>query len=122
MPKYTNSGNQNTAWLFRPNQTALIICLSGSNTRLNLVLAGMITSKKSQNIKAEFMFFYTIYINYVYQLLVKIRKSKISWDKLKRLALKKDPKVAKKEKKGENKVLVYICFEIRRLVIILIMN
>ena len=38
------------------------------------------------------------------------------------MALRGDPKVAQREKKRENEVLVCICFETRKLVVMLIMN
>lgn len=69
------------------------------NTKLNLALAIVIALRKNQNVRAQFIFFYTIYTNYNYNLLARVKKPEISWDKFKRLALKRDLKVTQKEKK-----------------------
>lgn len=55
-------------------------------------------------------------------MLAGLRRPAIPGDKYKKLALKRGPKVAQKEKKRRNKVLICICFEIRRLVMKLTMN
>ena len=68
------------------------------------------------------MLFCTIYTNYNYKMLAGIRKSAILYVKFKRLALKRGLKVFQKAKEGEDKVMIYICFETRELVLMLIMN
>lgn len=69
-----------------------------------------------------FMLFYTIYTNYNHKLLGRIRKPAIPWEKFKGLALRKGPKFSQEKRKGDNKVLVYICFGIRGLDLMLIIN
>lgn len=54
------------------------------------------------------------YINYNHKLLFRVRKSVMT--------LKRDSKIFQWEKRGENKVLIYICFRIWKLVLILIIN
>lgn len=68
------------------------------------------------------MLFCIIYTNYNHKPLAGVRKPAISWDKFKGLASKRGPKVTLEEKKEENKVLIYICFKIKKLVVMLIMN
>lgn len=48
------------------------------------------------------------------------KKSKIFWEKFERLFIKKGKKISQKIEERENEVLVYICFEMKRLVEILI--
>lgn len=93
---------------------------SSSDARLNLVSISIIAIRSSQDVKVQLMLFYIFYTNYNQKLLVKVRKPAISWDKFKRLALKRGLKIAPENKERENKVFICICFETRGSVIILI--
>lgn len=77
---------------------------------LNLASASMKVLKKSQDVRAQYMFLYIIYANYNYKPLVDFWKPVILWNKLKEVDLKRDLKLAQVKKKGENKVLVDIYF------------
>ena len=89
---------------------------------MNLALASMIASRESQNIKAQLRFFYIIYTNYNIKSLAKVKKPKILLNKFNGLNLRRNFKIAQKEKKDKNGVLVYIYFETRELVVIWIIN
>lgn len=67
---------------------------NGYDARLNLVSAGIITTRNNQDVKIQLMLFCTIYTNYNYKPLVEVRKPAISWDKFKKLASRKGLKVA----------------------------
>ena len=71
---------------------------------------------------AHLMLFCTIYTNYNHKLLAGVRKPTILWNKFKGLALKGGPKVSQEEREREDKMLVYIYFKIKRLVLMLIIN
>ena len=68
---------------------------SGPDTRLNLISAGMIATRCSEDVSVQLMLFYTIYTNYNHKLLAEVKKPEIPWDKLKEFALKEGPKVLK---------------------------
>lgn len=51
-----------------------------------------------------------------------VRKLKILWDKFRELILNRDSKIFQEKKRRKNEILVYICFEIRKLVLILTIN
>lgn len=67
---------------------------SGLDNKLNSASTGMVAKKGSQHITAQLIFFYTIYTNYDYKLLVRVGKTTIPWDKLKRLALRGSSKIS----------------------------
>lgn len=67
------------------------------------------------------MLFYTIYTNYNYKPLARIRKPEISWNKFRRLALNKSSNIFQEEKK-KNEVLIYICLKTKELVLNLTIN
>lgn len=54
--------------------------------------------------------------------MAEIKKSETLWNKLKKLDLRNNPKIAQSERKGNNEVLLFIYFEIKEFVVILIMN
>ena len=96
---------------------------SGSDTRLNSALIGMVATRSIQDVKAQLMLFCTIYINYDHKPLAGVKKPAIAWDKFKRLASKRGPKFAQEEKVERNEVLVVcICFETKRPVVMMITN
>lgn len=99
-----------------------IICPSSSDTRLSSTSASVIAVRSSQDVSAQLMPFCTIYINYNHKLLVRASKLATPWDKFKGLAWKRGFKFSQEEKKEENEILLYICFAIGRLVLILIIN
>ena len=120
-PRHISSGSQNLARFSRPQQEVAVICPRGLDARLNSISAGIIAKKGSEDIDAQLMLFCTIYTNYNHKLLAKVRKLAIPWNKFKRLASRGGPKVFQEEKKGEDEVLVYICFGRKGLVLMLIM-
>lgn len=64
--------------------------------------------------------FYIIYTYNNKKWLDGARKPEIPCNKFNRPAFRRGHKISQKEKKGENKVEIYICFETRELVLILI--
>lgn len=48
--------------------------ISNFEFRLNLALVSMVTIKNIKNVRAQFKFFYIIYINHNYKLLTGIKK------------------------------------------------
>lgn len=55
-------------------------------------------------------------------MLVRTRKPKIPWDQFKQLTIKDSQKIFHEKKKSENNILIYIYFEIKTLILILIIN
>lgn len=51
-----------------------------------------------------------------------IRKPEISWDKFRELISNRGSKIFQEKKRRKNEMLVYICFEIRKLVLMLTIN
>ena len=96
--------------------------LNSPDARFNSKSAGTVATRGSQDVSAQFMLFCTIYTNYDHKPLAGVRKPAIPWDKFKGLASRGVPKVSQEERKGENEVLVCICFETKGLVLMLIMN
>lgn len=89
---------------------------------MNLISAGMVATKGSQDLNIQLMLFCTTYTNYNHKLPAGIRKMTIAEDKFKGLALRRDLKVSQEERKRKDKVLVSICFGIEELVLMLIIN
>lgn len=52
------------------------------------------------------------------KILTRARKSEISWDQFEGLGSREDKRVFKKERKRENKMLVYICYKLKRYIAI----
>ncbi len=71
---HTSSGNQDTAWLPRPQQEVPVIRPSGPDAKLNLASAGMIATMGSQIVSAQLMLFCTIYTNYDHKPQAGVRK------------------------------------------------
>ena len=91
------------------------------DARLNSTSAGIVATRGSKDVNAQLMFFCTIYTNYNYKLLAGVKKLAIPWDKFQSLVWRVNPKVSQKERDGEGKVLVCICFGTKELVLMMIM-
>ena len=95
---------------------------SGPSNKLNSASVGMVATKSSQDVKGQLMLFCTIYTNYNQKLLAGVQKPAIPWDKFIRLASRKGLEIAQEEKEAKNEVMVYMYFETRGPVVLLIMN
>ena len=68
------------------------------------------------------MLFCIIYTNYDQKWLAKVRKPVIAWDKFRGQASGGGKMVFPEKREGERGVLIFICFETRKLDLMLIMN
>lgn len=82
----------------------------------------MMVIKDCQNVNTQFIFFGIINSDNDHKWLTEIKKPEILYDKFKRSAFKRGQKFLQEKKEREKELLIFIYFETRELVFMLIMN